>query len=71
MLDEAKGFVYLPNERLLYTSPPRTSFALQPLPSYTGSEKISLQSSDGKLYLTNQRVINIPLLHYCLRFLGQ
>ncbi|KAL3489343.1 hypothetical protein BJX62DRAFT_155656 [Aspergillus germanicus] len=60
MLDEAKGFVHLPNERLLYTSPPRTSFALQPLPSYTGSEKLSLQSSDGKLYLTNQRVVYIP-----------
>ncbi|KAL2841666.1 hypothetical protein BJX68DRAFT_245397 [Aspergillus pseudodeflectus] len=60
MLDEAKGFVYLPNERLLYTSPPRTSLALQPLPSYTGSEKLSLQSSDGKLYLTNQRVVYIP-----------
>ncbi|KAL2852385.1 hypothetical protein BJY01DRAFT_208219 [Aspergillus pseudoustus] len=60
MLDESKGFVYLPNERLLYTSPSRTSFALQPLPSYTGSEKLSLQSSAGKVYLTNQRVVYIP-----------
>ncbi|KAL3457576.1 hypothetical protein BJX64DRAFT_15450 [Aspergillus heterothallicus] len=60
MLDESKGFVYLPNERLLYTSPPRTSFALQPLPSYTGSEKLSLQSNVGKVYLTNQRVVYIP-----------
>ncbi|KAL4949346.1 hypothetical protein BDW69DRAFT_174641 [Aspergillus filifer] len=60
MLDERKGFVHLPNERLIYTSPPRTSFALQPPPSYTGSESISLQSSTGHIYLTNQRVVYLP-----------
>ncbi|KAL4908233.1 hypothetical protein BDW74DRAFT_98601 [Aspergillus multicolor] len=60
MLDERKGFVHLPNERLLYTSPPRTSFALQPPPSYTGRDTLSLQSSAGQVYLTNQRVIYIP-----------
>ncbi|BCS24513.1 uncharacterized protein APUU_40957A [Aspergillus puulaauensis] len=60
MLDERKGFVHLPNEKLLYTSPPRTSFALQPPPSSTGQDPLSLQSSAGKVYLTNQRVIYIP-----------
>lgn len=60
MLDERKGFVHLPNEKLLYTSPPRTSFALQPPPSSTGKDSLSLQSSAGKVYLTNQRVIYIP-----------
>ncbi|KAL6232566.1 hypothetical protein BDW75DRAFT_18322 [Aspergillus navahoensis] len=60
MLDERRGFVHLPNERLLYTSPPRTSFALQPPPSYTGKDKLSLQSSAGQIYLTNQRVVYIP-----------
>lgn len=60
MLDERKGFVHLPNEKLLYTSPPRTSFALQPPPSYTGSDSFSLQSSAGQVYLTNQRVVYIP-----------
>ncbi|KAL4798655.1 hypothetical protein BDV19DRAFT_356683 [Aspergillus venezuelensis] len=60
MLDEHKGFVHLPNERLIYTSPPRTSFALQPPPSYTGSESISVQSSTGHIYLTNQRVVYLP-----------
>ncbi|KAL2823924.1 hypothetical protein BDW59DRAFT_91112 [Aspergillus cavernicola] len=60
MLDERKGFVHLPNERLLYTSPPRTSLALQPPPSYTGAESLSLQSSTGRVYLTNQRVVYIP-----------
>ncbi|RDW60513.1 uncharacterized protein DSM5745_10971 [Aspergillus mulundensis] len=60
MLDEREGFVHLPNERLLYTSPPRTSFALQPPPSYTGRDSLSLQSSAGQVYLTNQRVILFP-----------
>ncbi|KAL5336794.1 hypothetical protein BJX70DRAFT_371561 [Aspergillus crustosus] len=60
MLDEQKGFVHLPSERVLYTSPPRTSLALQPLPSYTGRESLSLSSSTGQVYLTNQRVVYIP-----------
>ncbi|KAL4808344.1 hypothetical protein BDV18DRAFT_134769 [Aspergillus unguis] len=60
MLDERKGFVHLPSERLLYTSPPRTSLALQPPPSYTGKDSLSLQSSAGQIYLTNQRVVYIP-----------
>ncbi|KAL2866572.1 uncharacterized protein BJX67DRAFT_381803 [Aspergillus lucknowensis] len=60
MLDQRKGFVHLPNERLIYTSPPRTSFGLQPLPSYTGRDSLSLQSSAGQVYLTNQRVVYIP-----------
>ncbi|KAL4976654.1 hypothetical protein BDW66DRAFT_159475 [Aspergillus desertorum] len=60
MLDERRGFVHLPNERLLYTSHPRTSFALQPLPSYSGKDKLFLQSSAGRIYLTNQRVVYIP-----------
>ncbi|CBF81590.1 hypothetical protein AN5598.2 [Aspergillus nidulans FGSC A4] len=60
MLNERRGFVHLPNERLLYTSPPRTGFALQPPPSYTGNDKLSLRSSSGQIFLTNQRVIYIP-----------
>ncbi|KAL3479107.1 ubiquinol-cytochrome c reductase complex 17 kd protein [Aspergillus californicus] len=60
MLDEKKGFVHLPNERLLYTSPPRTSLALQPPSSYTGTESLSLQSSTGRVYLTNQRIVYVP-----------
>ncbi|KAL4788127.1 hypothetical protein BJX76DRAFT_316441 [Aspergillus varians] len=60
MIDERKGFVHLPNEKLLYTSPPRTSFTLQPPPAYTGQDSLSLQSSAGQVYLTNQRVVYIP-----------
>jgi hypothetical protein len=56
MLHDREGFVKLPNEQLIYTSPPRTSLSLQPLSSYTGSDSISLQSGAGQIYLTNQRV---------------
>ncbi|RHZ44444.1 uncharacterized protein CDV56_103061 [Aspergillus thermomutatus] len=60
MLHDREGFVKLPNEQLIYTSPPRTSLSLQPLSSYTGSDSISLQSGTGQIYLTNQRVVYIP-----------
>lgn len=56
MLNDQEGFVRLPNERLIYSSPPRTSLALTPLPNYKGPEKLSLQSSTGCIHLTNQRV---------------
>ncbi|KAL4882025.1 WW-domain ligand protein-domain-containing protein [Aspergillus karnatakaensis] len=69
MLDEQKGFVHLPSERVLYTSPPRTSLALQPLPAYTGREILSLQSSAGRIvYIPAQRTtelesFSVPLLN--------
>ena len=56
MLHDQDGFVRLPNEQLLYKSPPRTSFSLQPFRSSTGSDSISVNSSGGNIYLTNQRV---------------
>lgn len=56
MLHDQEGFVRLPNEQSIYTSPPRTSLSLQPLGSYKGNDSISLQSSAGQIYLTNQRV---------------
>lgn len=61
MLHDREGFVRLPNERLIYSSPPRTSLALTPLPSYKGSESLSIQSSTGCIHITNQRV-RLPLL---------
>lgn len=60
MLNDQDGFVHLPNEQLLYKSPPRTGFSLQPLGSYKGSDSISLQSSGGHIHLTNQRVVYLP-----------
>lgn len=59
MLHDRDGFIRLPNEHLMYTSPPRTSLSLQPLRSYTGSESLSVQSSSGSIYLTNQRVCHL------------
>lgn len=55
MLNDKDGFVHLPKEQLLYKSPPRTGFSLQPFSSYTGSDSISVQSSGGNIYITNQR----------------
>ncbi|KAJ5107947.1 hypothetical protein N7456_004622 [Penicillium angulare] len=60
MLHDQEGFVRLPNERLIYTSPPRTSFALTPPSGYKGQESLSVQSSAGCIYLTNQRVVYLP-----------
>lgn len=56
MLHDQDGFVRLPNEELIYTSPPRTSVSLTPPPGYNGGVSLSVQSSAGCIYLTNQRV---------------
>ncbi|RAK82762.1 uncharacterized protein BO72DRAFT_9638 [Aspergillus fijiensis CBS 313.89] len=60
MLHDQDGFVRLPHEQLIYTSPPRTSLALQPLSSSGGKNSFSIQSSAGQIFLTNQRVVYIP-----------
>ena len=56
MLHEADGFVRLPGERVLYTSPPRTTLALQTPNTYPGKDPLAVHSSAGCAYLTNQRV---------------
>ncbi|KAB8241910.1 hypothetical protein BDV35DRAFT_368028 [Aspergillus flavus] len=60
MLHEDEGFVRLPHEHLIYTSPPRTCLSLKPLDSYKGKDAISFQSDSGRIYLTNHRVVYIP-----------
>ncbi|WEW60760.1 hypothetical protein PRK78_006248 [Emydomyces testavorans] len=60
MLHETDGFVRLPNERLIYTSPPRTSIGLQSLNHPRGDESLSIQSSTGCVHLTNQRIVYLP-----------
>ncbi|KAJ5972237.1 uncharacterized protein N7479_002155 [Penicillium vulpinum] len=60
MLDDQDGFVRLPSERLIYSSPPRTSVSLTPPAGYKGAEKLSIQSSAGCIHLTNQRVVYLP-----------
>lgn len=55
MLSSKEGFVRLPNEHIIYTSPPRTALSLKPPSSWKGKEDFSISTS-GCLYLTNQRV---------------
>ncbi|OJD10708.1 hypothetical protein AJ78_08354 [Emergomyces pasteurianus Ep9510] len=60
MLHENEGFVRLPNERIMYTSPARTSLSLQSGNTRSENEPLSIQSSTGCAYLTNQRVVYLP-----------
>ena len=56
MLDEStKAFVCLPRERILLTSPARTSLNLQTPNSYPGTEPLSIKCADGKGFITTQR----------------
>ncbi|KAJ5042901.1 uncharacterized protein L3040_004292 [Drepanopeziza brunnea f. sp. 'multigermtubi'] len=54
------GFVKLPNERVFYTSPPRTSLQLSSSSTFPGSDPFSAKSDSGILYLTNQRIVYLP-----------
>ena len=63
MLHEHEGFVRLPHEHLIYTSPPRTCLSLKPLDSYKGKDAVSFQSDSGRIYLTNHRV-HPPLISF-------
>lgn len=56
MLSSKEGFVRLPNEYIIYTSPPRTALSLKPPSAWQGKENFTISSSSGRLYLTNQRV---------------
>lgn len=49
----ADPFVKLPHEKILYTSPPRTSLELA---SANPAKKYSVKSDGGVAYVTNQRV---------------
>jgi hypothetical protein len=59
--NERQGFVSLPNEKAVFMSPPRTAFSLQSPKQYPGNQPLTMSSSAGVLYLTNQRVSS-PLL---------
>ena len=49
-------FVKLPNERILYTSPPRASLLLSPATTTTDAEPFFMKSDTGIAYITSQRV---------------
>lgn len=56
MLDDGHNFVPLPREKILFTSPPRTTLSLETSNSYPGKEPLAISCSGGTAYLTNQRV---------------
>lgn len=56
MLDDGNNFVPLPREKILFTSPPRTTLSLETPNSYPGKEPLAISCSSGTAYLTNQRV---------------
>ncbi|EEH20945.2 hypothetical protein PABG_03176 [Paracoccidioides brasiliensis Pb03] len=60
MLHETERFILLPNERIMYTSPPRTSLLLQSSNPGSGNDQLSIQSHTGCVYLTNQRIVYLP-----------
>ena len=51
-----EGFIRLPNEKILYASPPRTSLSISSMSSFPGTEPFSVKSDGGVVYITNQRV---------------
>ncbi|KAI9757797.1 MAG: hypothetical protein M1815_006100 [Lichina confinis] len=60
MLSDTEGFVRLPGERILYTSPPRTALSLQSPQASPGVQPLSISSNAGTAYLTNQRIVYLP-----------
>ncbi|KAI9816135.1 MAG: hypothetical protein M1832_005142 [Thelocarpon impressellum] len=60
MLAETGGFVLLPDEHIVYTSPPRTTLSLRSPSGYPGKQPLSISSSAGTAYLTNSRVVYLP-----------
>ncbi|CUS11825.1 unnamed protein product [Tuber aestivum] len=54
------SFIALPNERSLYQSPARTGLSLATTSPYPGTQPLSISSSTGTAYITNQRIVYIP-----------
>lgn len=54
------GFVKLPNERILYTSPARTSLLITTPEIITGTASFTVKSDAGIVYVTNQRLVYLP-----------
>ena len=57
MIDDAtKGFVPLPREKILFTSPPRTTLSLSTPNKFPGKEPVNISCNGGIAFITNQRV---------------
>ncbi|KAF2678273.1 hypothetical protein K458DRAFT_317443 [Lentithecium fluviatile CBS 122367] len=61
MLAESGGYTPLPGEQTLYQSPPRTTLSIQTPNRQPPSEAYSKQCKSGVVYLTNRRVIYLPV----------
>jgi len=61
MLAENGGYTPLPGEQTLYQSPPRTTLSLQTSHQRSPSESYSQQCKSGVVYLTNRRMIYLPV----------
>ena len=59
MLDKDKTFVPLPKEKVLFTSPSRTTLTLQTPNLYPGKTPLHISSNGGVAFLTNQRVLQL------------
>ncbi|OBT63688.1 hypothetical protein VE03_06176 [Pseudogymnoascus sp. 23342-1-I1] len=59
--ESSEPFVKLPNERILYRSPIRTSLTLSSPPNtHSSIQPWSVSSDGGVAYITNQRIVYIP-----------
>lgn len=61
MLAESGGYTPLPGEQTLYMSPPRTTLSLQSNAKLPPSQAYSQQCKSGIVYLTNRRIIYLPV----------
>lgn len=60
MLHDTQGFVRLPGEKPIWKSPPRTALTLTTPRAYPADSPLSVQSGEGTVYLTNQRLVYLP-----------
>ncbi|KAF2728046.1 hypothetical protein EJ04DRAFT_406112, partial [Polyplosphaeria fusca] len=61
MLADSGGYTPLPGEQTLYMSPPRTTLSLQSNSRLPPSQAYSQQCKSGIVYLTNRRIIYLPV----------
>ncbi|KAL6712168.1 hypothetical protein ACN47E_000045 [Coniothyrium glycines] len=61
LVEGGGGYTPLPGEQTLYQSPPRTTLSLQTSHRYAPSEAYSQQCKSGIVYLTNRRLIYLPV----------
>jgi len=54
------GFIKLPNERILFTSPPRTSLQISTPNTFPAAQPFKINSDSGVVYITNQRIVYLP-----------